>query len=122
MDKTRRRILFLTHREHVAATCELRSCVVVAYGDVIVMDVREHREKLVTATDVQKLIDVLPWLDRFRALERMHEDRTTPTMGIVISTIVDYVSLIRDAERTLPAEIRHLCGGAEQRGVALLST
>jgi hypothetical protein len=71
------------------------------------MEVREHRDKLTTAIDVQKLIDVVPLLDRFRALERVHEDRTTPTMGIVFSTIVDFMSLIREAGRTLPVEIRH---------------
>ena len=69
------------------------------------MDVREHRDRLVRPIDVQKLIDVVPWLNRFRELERVHEDRTIPTMGIVVQTINEYVALIRDAERTLEPEI-----------------
>ncbi len=50
--------------------------------------------RMPTAVDVQMLIDTRSLRQRLRALERVHEDRSKPTMAFVVSTICSVSELI----------------------------
>ena len=52
-------------------------------------------DKLLTAREVQQIVDILPSLEQLRALERVHEDRSLPTMALVIDTILRFCETVR---------------------------
>lgn len=47
----------------------------------------ELNDKMLTARDVQIIVDIKPLLQNLSALERVHEDRSLPTMALVIGTV-----------------------------------
>lgn len=55
----------------------------------------EHVDKLLNVRDVQVLVDIMPLLQELSALERVHEDRSLPTMALVIGTVVKFVTTVR---------------------------
>jgi hypothetical protein len=55
-----------------------------------------EREKLPTAHNAQTVSDILPILQDLRKLQRLHEDRSLPTMALVIKTIVKFSSIVRN--------------------------
>lgn len=55
----------------------------------------EERLRLPTAFDVQTAIDIRELLNDLRKMERVHENRSLPTMALVIETIVFYRARVR---------------------------
>ena len=52
-----------------------------------------------TTLEVEALIAIEPFLIEFRALERLHEDRSQPTMALVVDTIERVALLCAQSER-----------------------
>lgn len=51
---------------------------------------------MLTARDVQIIVDVLPLLQKLSAIERVHEDRSLPTMALVLDSVQKFHSVVRE--------------------------